>query len=207
MMIFRKSKFALTCILASLLMQGCSWFKEKPPEYIGSDEGSPLDIPQDMDALVYVRPIEVRVAPMRIPSGDELDPRPPMAVATGGRGDANAVLAWSAAGVYLQVQDSPESVARRLGFAIERSGMRMIERHPDGSHEFEYVQLRVDNRGFFEKMMFWRNDGNGNHSGVYRTRVDADGENSRVFLTYPAGQPASTASAEHVLVIFMERLG
>lgn len=197
----------LLVLLGVLLLPACSWFKEKPPEYLNSDEGTTLQVPDDLDPIVYVRPIEIAIPPMRLPSGDELNPGPPRVVATGGRGDTNAFLAWSAQGVYLQVNDTPDSVARRLGYAIERSGMSMIERGPAGAYEFEYVQMRVDDRGFFEKMMFWRSDQGPNHSGSYRTQLEADGDQTRVFLLYSTGNPADTAAAEHVLGIFMERLG
>jgi uncharacterized lipoprotein len=206
-MMGRQTRPVLILLVGALLLPACSLFRDKPPEYMASAEGVPLEIPEDLDSLAYVRPIAIAVPPMRMPSGDELNPGPPRAVATGGRGDTNAFLAWSAEGVYLQVNDTPESVARRLGYAIERSGMILVVRDPVGAHEFQYTQLRVDDRGFFEKMMFWRNDEGPNHSGAYRTRVQADGEQSRVYLLYSTGAPADTGAAEHVLGIFMERLG
>jgi uncharacterized lipoprotein len=194
-------------LIAGLLLQACSLFREKPPEYLSSRQGEALQVPADLDDVVYVRPIDISIPNMRMPSGDELNPGPPRAVATGGRGDANAFMAWSAEGVYLQVRDTPDSVARRLGYAIERSGMNLIERDSGGAHEFEYIHLRVDDRGFFQKLMFWRSDQGPNYSGTYRTRLQADGEQTRVYLLYVTGNPADTGAAEHLLGIFMERLG
>lgn len=201
------TKSLLAALLAAFLLQACSLFREKPPEYLASAEGTPVKVPEDLDQLAYVRPVEITIPAMRLPSGDELNPGPPRAVATGGRGDANAYMAWSAEGVYLQVKDTPESVARRLGYAIERSGMRLIERDPAGAHQFEYLQLRADDRGFFKKLMFWRSDEGPNHSGTYRFRLEPDGDQTRVYLNYGTGSPAATGAAEHILGIFMERLG
>ncbi len=185
----------------------CSWFKEKPPEYMASQEVDPLGVPSDLDAPQYRAPLVITTPEMRLPSGDELNPGPPRAVSTAGRGDANAWMAWSAEGVYLSVDDSPESVQRRLGFAIDRTGMRPLEPADDGAHRFEYVHQRFDERSFWQKLAFW-NDGLGaDYSGTYRTRVVADGDETRVYLLLDSGRPATTSASEHVLGIFMERLG
>jgi uncharacterized lipoprotein len=201
------TRSVLALILAAWLLPGCSLFRDKPPEYLASEEGTPLKVPEDLDPVDYLRPVEITVPLVRMPSGDELNPGPPRAVSTGGRGDANAYLAWSAEGVYLQVKDTPDSVARRLGYAIERSGMALIERDAAGSHKFEYTHMRIDDRGFFKKLLFWRSDEGPNYSGSYRIRLQADQEQTRVYLLYGTGGHAATDAAEHILGIFMERLG
>lgn len=202
-------KESLIISLGALLigLQGCSLFRDKEPEYLQSVDGAPLQVPEDLDEIRYERPIAIRIDAMRLPAGDELNPGPPRAVSTGGRGDTNAFMAWSADGVYLMVKDTPDSVARRLRFAIQRSGMSLTQSGEAGDHEFEYVHIRIDERGFFEKMLFWRSDAGPNHSGVYRTRLEQDGDHTRVYLLSNAGRPADTSSAEHILGIFMERLG
>ncbi len=195
-----------TLLLAAGL-GACSWFKEKPPEYMASQEDEPLRVPAGLDAPEYPAPLLISTPPMRMPSGDELNPGPPRTVSTAGRGDANAFMAWSAEGVYLSVKDTPESVSRRLGFAIERTGMRPLEPAEDGSHRFEYVHIRFDERSFWQKLAFW-NDGKGpDYSGLYRTRVVPDADGARVYLELDSGRPATTSASEHVLGIFMERLG
>ena len=84
----------------------------------------------------------------------------------------------------------------------------LVEMNDDGAHKFEYrhVQVPVE-KGFFEKMLFWRDNLGPDYSGAYRTRIQADGDESRVYLMLETGTPASTNAAEHVLGIFMERLG
>ena len=166
----------------------------------------PLQVPEDLDQVQAVRPIVISSQELRLPAGDELNPGPPRVAATGG-GDTNAFMAWSATGVYLKVNDTPDSVARRLGFVIERSGMQVIEQSADGRHRFEYQHPYVDERGFFSKMLFWRDDQGPNYSGAYQTRLEADAGQTRVYLLHDDGSRADTSAAEHILAIFMERLG
>jgi len=194
--------FAIICLL-----QACSWFGDKPPEYVESRDGEPVRVPDDLDEPLYRSPISIAHPELRMPSGDELNPGPPRVVATAGSSDSNAVMAWSAEGVYLLVMDSPESTIRRLGFAIERSGMKMLDKSPEGRHRFEFYQQVYDERSMWQKMAFWRRDTTPNYTGIYRTRVEPDGENTRVYLQFDSGDSATTDAAEHVLGIFMERLG
>ncbi len=197
----------LGTVLLATGLGACSWFKEKPPEYMASQEVEPLSVPTDLDAPEYVTPLVITAPLLRMPSGDELNPGPPRVVSTQGRGDANAYMAWSAEGAYLSVADTADSVNRRLGFAIGRTGMRPLEPAANGQHRFEYVHVRYDDRSFWQKLAFW-NDGKGaDYSGVYRTRVVPDGEETRVYLQLDSGTPAPANAAEHVLGIFMERLG
>jgi uncharacterized lipoprotein len=144
---------------------------------------------------------------MRMPSGDELNPGPPRVVSTGGNADSNAWMSWSAQGVFLKVRDTEDSVQRRLRFAIERSGMKLLNEAGDGSYRFEYYHVRADDRSFWQKMMFWRGGAGPNYSGIYRTQVVADGEDARVYLLFDSGEQATTNAAENVLGQFMERLG
>lgn len=199
------SRPGLLLLVAAL--GACSLFEEKPPEYMASREAEPLEVPSDLDTPRYPAPLLISAPQMRMPSGDELNPGPPRTVTTAGRGEANAWIAWSAEGVYLAVADSPESVDRRLGFAIERTGMRPLEADGAASHRFEYVHVRYDERSFWQKLAFW-NDGQGpDHTGTYRTRLVPDGADTRVYLYLDSGAPAPTSAAEHILGIFMERLG
>lgn len=192
--------------LLVLGLGACSWFKEKPPEYLESREVEPLRVPEGLDAPVYRTPVVITAPEMRMPAGDELNPGPPRAVATGGRGDANAFIAWSAEGVYLSVLDTAASVERRLGFAIQRAGMQPLE-SDSGGLRFEFQHIRYDDRSFWQKLAFWNDSEGPDHSGVYRARIEPDGENARVYLDLDSGAPANTAAAEHILGIFMERLG
>ena len=205
------TKKTMTCLLVcafALLLSACGSFGDKPPEYLASEEGRPLVIPEGLDQPRPVNPVTIRVEEMRSPSGDELNPLPPRAASTAGGGDANAYLAWSAAGAYLAVKDTPESVSRRLRFAIERSGMKLLERDDNAGHLFEYVHTQQPvEKGFFAKMLFWREEYGPNYSGSYRVRLEGDGKETRVYLLTAAGESVGTNAAEQILGLFMERLG
>lgn len=202
--------FARIILSATLLavLGACSWFGEREPEYLESREGKPLQVPEGLDSPRQVTPVVIGVEAMPRPSGDQLEIQPPRVAVTAGGGEANAYMAWSSSGAYLAVKDTPESVARRLGFAIQRSGMNLLERHDDGSHRFEYRHTRIpQEKSFFQKLMFWRDAPGVDYSGTYRLRLQPDESETRVYLEMDNGERASTEAAEHVLGVFMDRLG
>ncbi len=201
-------KPAMILIIATCLIQACTVFRDKPPEYLASEDGHPLQVPEGLDTPRPVTPIVIRIADMRTPSGDELNPLPPRAASTAGGGEANAYIAWSAAGAYLAVKDSPKSVSRRLRFAIQRSGMNLVQRDDEAGHQFEYVHVQQPmEKSFWGKMKFWSEEYGPNYSGTYRLRLEPDGEETRGYLVTAAGGTAGTNAAEHILGVFMERLG
>lgn len=198
---------ALALVLITML-SGCSWFGKDEPEYLASVEGKLLQIPPGLDDPTSPTPVLISVPQMRMPAGDELEPMPPRVVSTAGKQDTNTHMAWSAEGVYLLVKDTPDSVARRLRFAIENSGMTLLEKVESGAHRFQYNQpaSTTKRKGFFSRMAFWR-DNSVDYSGTFLTRLKADGEDTRVYLLYGTGESCDTAGSEHILGIFMERLG
>jgi uncharacterized lipoprotein len=203
----RKPFPTLLVLALALALGACSWFRDKPPEYLASREAEPLRVPEGYDMPNQPSPVLITAPEMRLPSGDELDPGPPRVASTGGGGNANAFMAWSAEGVYLKVRDSAESVERRLGFVIGRSGMEVLGDAGQGAYRFQYSHVRPDDRSFWQKLAFWRGNDGPNYSGIYRTQVVADGDEARVYLLFDDGSQATTNAAEHVLGLFMERLG
>ena len=143
---------------------------------------------------------------MRKPAGDELEPPPPRVVSTAGKEESKAYMAWSAQGVYLLVKDTPENVIQSLRLVIEQDGMKMLQASDSGSHKFHYTQSFANDPGFFSNMAFWR-DRPLNFSGTFMTSIRADGKNTRVYLLFGTGEVVDTAGAEHVLGVFMDRLG
>jgi uncharacterized lipoprotein len=194
-------------IVMVAVLSGCSMFGNNEPEYLEAKEAPLIKIPEGMDDPVGDRPMVINVPLLRMPAGDELEPRPPLVVSTAGKQDANAYMAWSAEGAYLLVKDTPDSVARRLRFAIVNSGMTMLEQNDSGAHKFHYTQVHINEKeGFFSSMAFWR-EGPIDYSGIFMTKLVPDGANTRVFLLFGNGKPVDTSGAEHILGIFMERLG
>lgn len=198
-------------VLALILMaviSGCSLFGSNDPEYLASVEVEPLKIPQDMDVPRGSEQVIISVPQMRMPEGDELEPMPPRVVSTAGKQDASAYMAWSAEGAYLLVKDTPDSVAGRLRYAIENTGMTLLQRDDSGAHKFHYTQPAEPDEGFFSRMAFWRREPKAiDYSGTFMTSLRADGKNTRVYLFFGNGEPVDTAGTEHILGIFMERFG
>ena len=201
----RLTALALTLFV---VLSGCSMFGNNEPEYLGSEELAILIVPEGLDDPRGQIPVLISVPQMRMPAGDELEPRPPRVVSTAGKQDANAHMAWSAEGVYLLVKDTPDSVARRLRFAIDHSGMTMLVRDDaSGGHKFHYSQAKTnDQEGFFSRMAFWRSDPF-DYSGTFMTNIKSDGQDTRVYLLFGNGEYVDTTGAEQILGIFMDRLG
>ncbi len=190
------------------ILSGCSLFGNNEPEYLASVEVEPLKIPEGMDNPRGAETVIISVPQMRMPAGDELEPKPPRVVSTAGKQDANAYLAWSAEGAYLLVKDTPESVAGRLRYAIEHTGMTLLKMDDTGAHQFHYTQTMPPDEGFFSRMAFWRKEPKAiNYSGTFMTSLRPDGQNTRVYLLFGNGQPVDTDGSEHILGIFMERFG
>lgn len=191
------------------VFSGCSSFGNKEPEYLASVEVAPLKVPPGLDNPTGPSPTLISVPQMRMPAGDELEPAPPRVVSTAGKQDANAYIAWSAEGAYLMVKDTPDSVVKRLRHAIENSGMALLKVDDSGAHKFHYTQVKPPNdEGFFSRMAFWRSRPEYiDFSGTFMTNLRADGQNTRVYLLFGTGEPVDTAGCEHILGIFMERLG
>ena len=200
---------AIALIMIAVL-SGCSSFNNGQPEYLASVEVAPLKIPPGMDNPTGPTPTIISVPEMRLPAGDELEPAPPRVVSTAGKHDTNAFIAWSAQGAYLMVKDTPDSVARRLRHVIENSGMTMLKLDDAGGYKFHYTQPppASEGKGFFSSLAFWRDrPENINFSGTFMTSLKPDGQDTRVYLLFGTGEPVDTAGSEHILGIFMDRLG
>ena len=198
----------LTGLVVLTGLAGCSWFGGGQPEWYNAAAPVDLEVPEGLDTPSRSTALMMPGTGLRTPSVDEAEPRPPRVVAaTAGAQQTSTRLNWSAAGPYLLVEDTPEGVARRLRFAIQRSGMQLVEQNTAGNHLFDYYHQPVDDDGFFESMMFWLNDEAPNFSGSYRVRLSPDGANTRVYLEHADGSLPDPDAAEHVLAQFAERLG
>jgi uncharacterized lipoprotein len=203
----RRAAFASLLIAA---LSGCSTFNKKGSEYLESVSVAPLKIPAGLDNPTGPSPMTIGVPEMRMPEGDELAPGPPRVASTAGKEDANAYIAWSPRGAYLLVKDTPDSVSRRLRHAIENAGMTLLKAGDSGAYKFHYTQPPPPqgDAGFFSHMAFWRSKPEYiDFSGTFMTNVEPDGQNTRVYLLFGTGEPVDTAGCEHILGIFMDRLG
>lgn len=198
-------------LILIVVLSACSSFRNQEPEYLAAVEVEPLRVPPGMNDPTGPSPVVISVPQMRMPAGDELEPAPPLVVSTAGKQDTNAYMAWSAEGAYLMVKDTPDSVASRLQHAIENSGMTMLQADASGggAHKFHYKQVHIEkDEGFFSRMAFWRDRPQFiDFSGTFMFNLRPDGQNTRVYLLFGTGGPVDTQGSEHILGVFMERLG
>lgn len=206
-MTIRSHRYLLPCLiaLAAMLATGCG-SKEKKPEYYDYEEIGTLELPPDLDRPETTAALVIRAPYIPVPSVP-LQPMPPRIQSTTDGVDSNTRLQWSAEGLYLLVEDTPASVARRLGLVLERSGMQRVRKDEAGVYRFDYYQVFEDDRSFFKKLAFWSRDKSEDYSGAYQAFVEQDGEKSRVYVKYADGSESEPDASEHLLLIMGERLG
>lgn len=176
------------------------------PEYYNAIEADPLTIPEGLDTPTTSSALTIEHQPLPLPT-TEMNTMPPRVLANQSDDDGNSIMRWSSEGVYILVDDTPESVERRLEFVIERSGMELLGQGGDGGYRFYYEDVRPNlDKGFFEKMAFWRDDPP-DYSGSYLTLSQPDGGRTRIYLVYADGGEVPVEAAEHVLAILKQRLG
>ena len=195
---------ALTTLLA-LLLAGCS-SEARKREYYDAVETPPLEIPEGLARPASPSALTITAPPIPL-STVGIDTRPPRVSSTTSGLGGNSSFTWSAQGLYLVVDDSPESVHRRLGLVIERAGMQRVRLDDKGIYRFDYYQTNEDHRGFFSKMAFWSRDKREDYSGAYQTFTEADGDKTRVYIKYADGTDCEPDAAEHVLDVIRSRLG
>jgi uncharacterized lipoprotein len=202
MMIFRY--FALPVMLA-LLVAACS-SEARKREYYDAVEAAPLEIPDHLARPSSSSALVIN-APAVPSSALGIETRPPRISSTTSGLDSNSSFSWSAQGLYLNVDDTFDSVHRRLGLVIERAGMQRIRIDEKGVYRFDYYQSFAEEGGFISKMAFWSRDKGEDYSGAYQTFAEPDGEKTRVYIKYADGTDCEPDAAEHVLEVIRSRLG
>jgi uncharacterized lipoprotein len=192
---------AMTLLLVSACKSG-----NKKPGYYNETESPSLDVPSGLDYPDTSQALVIQTPYMQPPAMVMTDIPPRISSTTSGI-DKNSRLSWSAQGLYLLVEDTPESVHRRLGLVIDRSGMQRVRVDENGVYRFDYYQVFQDDRGFFRKMAFWSRDKSEDYSGAYQTFTQPDGENTRVYIKYADGSDCEPDAAEHVLIVLGARMG
>jgi uncharacterized lipoprotein len=202
MMIFR---YITLSTLAVLLLSACS-SEAKKREYFDAVETPELEIPEGLARPVSSSALVINVPPMPL-SSTGIETRPPRISSTTSGLDSNSSFTWSAQGLYLTVDDTVESVHRRLGLVIERAGMQRVRVDEKGVYRFDYYQSFEEEGGFFRKMAFWSRDKREDYSGAYQTFAEAEGDKTRVYIKYADGTDCEPDAAEHVLDVIRSRLG
>lgn len=202
---FSRYLAALVVATAMLSLAGCS-FGSKKPEYYDAVESPDLEIPDGLERPQSSSALVIQAPYMPPPSMLLMDKPPRISSTTSGL-NANSRLSWSAQGLYLLVEDTPESTHRRLGLVLERGGMQRIRIDEKGVYRFDYYQKFEGKDGFFSKMAFWSRDKSEDYSGAYQAYTQPEGESTRVYLKYADGTDCEPDAAEHLLAVLSERMG
>lgn len=195
-------------VLCSSLLVACGWFRkeDKKPEYYAAVETPALEIPEALDQPLAPGALVISAPPARLPDAELVTVPPRITSDTTGKSD-NTRLGWSAEGVFLLINDTPESVQRRLNYAIKRAGMTLRESPLDGVIEIDYRHVpEKEEKGFFSRMAFWRDDGP-NYSGSYQVITRPDLDNTRIYIKNADGTDSDLQATEHLLNILAQRLG
>ena len=192
-------------LLLPLLLIACSSDARKR-EYYDAVEAPSLQIPEGLARPTSGSSLVIGVPPAPL-SPMAMETRPPRISSTTSGLDANSSFRWSPQGLYLMVDDAPDSVHRRLGLVIERAGMQRVRLDDSGVYRFDYYQTFEDERGFLDKLAFWNRYKGEDYSGAYQTFTEAEGEQTRVYIKYADGTDCEPDAAEHVLDVIRARLG
>lgn len=201
--ITRKTVFLL--LMTAAFLSACSGGQRKP-EYYDAGETADLEIPEGLARPDNTRALII-YSPYMPPPTLAMETRPPRISSTTSGLQDNSRLNWSAQGLYLAVEDTPDSAHRRLGYVIKNSGMERIRLDDEGVYRFDYYQTFEDMGGFWKSLAFWSRDSREDYSGAYQAFVRPDGENARVYIKYADGTPCEPDAAEHLLVVIRQRLG
>lgn len=197
--------------LAGVLAASCGIFGKDDeeqadlPEYYHAVETDPLQIPDGLERPTSSTALVILAPPAPLPQ-KELKTVPPRVTSTSGGDSSRTLIRWGSEGAYLLVEDTLESVQRRLRLVIERSGMSLDELDGAEGYRVEYWHQPEEKEGFFSKLAFWRDDGP-NYSGVYRVFARPDGEKTRIYVKNEDGSEPDSEASEHLLTILGERLG
>ncbi|MSQ98403.1 MAG: hypothetical protein EXR85_03775, partial [Xanthomonadales bacterium] len=114
---------AIYCIA----LTSCSMFHKggKMPQYYYAVESPALNVPEGLALPSSAGALVITTPPAPLPQ-KEIRTFPPRVDSTSTGAQSGSAVRWSAGIVYLLVKDSQSSVFRRLGFAVTRSGMSVL---------------------------------------------------------------------------------
>lgn len=193
-------------VLTLALAAGCAG-DSRQREYYGAVETSPLEIPEGLAEPTSSAALVIDAPPMALPPTG-IEAKPPRISSTTAGLDSNSSFRWSAQGLYLLVDDTPESVERRLRLVIERAGMKRIRVDESGVYRFDYYQtFGGEDEGFLSRLAFWNRDEVEDYSGAYQVYTEPEGQQTRVYVKYADGTDCEPDAAEHLLDVVRARLG
>ena len=181
-----------------LLLSACS-SSEKRPEYAGATTVAPLELPAGLSPPDTGEAYTIPAGPRGVLPADGL--KPPVILASSRGLDTGFITQ------VLQVHDRPDSVWHRLGFAIVRTGLQVVDKD-EKQHSYivsKTVRVPLERNWLSRILFFWRAD-HREVQALYRLEVRPEGEISRIFIG-PADGEASEDEARAILKQLKLRLG
>ena len=209
------TKIVQILILAALLplLGGCGLFGDKEedkPVYFDASETEYLSVPNGLNEPRKDQALVIQGN--KVPAGQQVDSSslPPLVQITDESGNSSTGIRYGARGSYLLIEDSVESVYPQLKLAIESGGMELLDQNvTERTYDVYYADppRPKQKKGFFKSMLFWRKGGVVDYSGNYRTQLESDGNNTRIYLLDMQGQSTSEGAAGAVLGQVLNGLG
>lgn len=208
----RAHRSALVAGLLVCVLTGCGLFQRAERVYVDSREMQPLAVPPDLDAPKTVSSFEIPgyALPELAASGNQA--LPPKVLPSSEAEKARSRIRFGPTGLYLEVDDEPASVWRRLGFALNRGEMSVEQVLPDQRQyrvRFTHEPILVSKRNWFTStVLFWKPLKFLDYSGSYLFEVQrATPETTRVMITDAEGRVLPMEQAEFILSRLQQRLG
>ncbi len=206
-----KAKTLLNCIIlgvAVVALTACGQ-RENRPIYTQESEVEELEAPEGLDKPSFSRTYVIPGEFLPELAGQRDESRPPRVLSSEEVEQARSRIQFGSRGLYLEVDDEAGSVFRRLGFALERDGMRVLESDPDEDmylFRLDHEPIVEERRGV-SRLAFWRRAAIYDYSGEYRIELEEQGDRTRVNLLDSRGDILDLDPAEMVLSRIRDRLG
>lgn len=203
-----RSGVTITAMVLVLALSACAQ-RDDRPIYTTHTEVSPLEVPEDLDEPSISQAYGIPGEFLPELAGQRDDSRPPRVLSSEEARQARSRILFGPRGLYLEVDDEQSSVFRRLGFALNRAEMRVLETDPDNDmyrFKLDHDPI-VEDRTGLRRLAFWRRAAIYDYSGEYRIVLEEDEGRTRVILLDENGGIVDLDPAEVVLSNIQERLG
>jgi uncharacterized lipoprotein len=195
----------LALALAIAATSGCSWFgRDKRPEYEGSQEARPLEVPPDLDAPSTTSALTIPDAGNGTGS----------AYASGAPSESAPVPSIPPPPVAgrdatLRVTDGVPGTWRRVGLALERSNVGEVTARDEAGGTFTLTGTSTvtTRQGSWFKRLIGPNEKTTTEAVTRVVRVIADGSGSEIRVESEDGTQTDDEFSRRVIAALKQRLG
>lgn len=198
---------------ALLTLAACS-SRGSQPIYVASEEVKPIEAPSGLDQPEVRNTYEVPGYSLPELAAQGNQEVPPEVQSSSVAEQSRSQIRFGPTGLYLAVQDQPESVWQSLRDLLDQDGMQLQqidERQRRYRFQFSHEPIRPET-GFFDWLTFWSRPETIDYSGEYVAHVVSEesrsrNETTRVELLDADGNVIDMDRAEFVLARLREQLG